>query len=735
MEEREQIQLEGGIRSVIFCNEQNGYTVLEIENGEDCFPAVGVLPPLHAGEHVIVRGYWGTHKDYGRQFQIQAVEVVQPRTETQILRYLASGAVRGIGPALAERIVERFGAQTLQIMEKEPRRLAEIKGISLSKSEEIARSYAEQFGLRSVMLFLQQYGLTPSECVRIWKKLGGGATDTVKKNPYVLCTLIRMPFDRADEIAQAFGIEPHASCRLMAGLLYVLRHNRQNGHTYLPKDKLLPVACKLLDASVNQMEDALDMLVDLQSVVVDTVGETQVVFLPDCHRAEQYIADRIALLRSAFPGSQEDYGNIVARIEKSLQISYAPEQKQAIDYALRRGALVLTGGPGTGKTTVIRGIIMACESIGLKVCLAAPTGRAAKRMTELTGVEAKTIHRLLEAEFDENDVSRFARNERNTLDYTAIILDEASMIDAVLMESMLRAMKLNCRLILVGDADQLPSVGAGNVLRDLIDSGAIPTVRLEHIFRQAAESLIITNSHRVVRGEMPLLDQKDSDFFFLSSESESLTRRTVCDLVSRRLPDAYGFSPLWDIQVLTPSRRAGCGTVVLNAALQEALNPAGAHKHQVVLRGITFREGDKVMQVRNNYDLIWTDEKREEGSGIFNGDIGIIETIDAVNSNLRICFDGRRVDYGFELCEDLELAYAITAHKSQGSEFPAVVLALSGVPSKLVYRNLFYTAITRARELLVLVGSGGTIAKMVSVANRNARFTALQEFLRREMKA
>ncbi len=729
----ERIRFDGIIQSVIYTNPENGYTVLEIADEQDLLPAVGILPSVNVGEHVSVIGTWTTHKDYGKQLKIEEIEIVLPKTETQILRYLASGAVKGIGPVLAEKIVSRFGKNSLDVIEHHYADLAVIKGISPAKAEEISKSYVSQFGLRNVMMFLQGYGLTPSECVRIYKKLGSGATEIIRNNPYILCKIAHFPFERIDELAPSFNIKNDAPCRLSAGLIYVLRHNSNNGHTYVPRHKLLSVTANFLSCDEALLEDCLEELTDSEEIVLDEIDGIEAAFLADYYNAEVYIAERLSLLMATFPDNGLDTDRIINSAEKALGINYAKEQRDAISLALRRGVMVLTGGPGTGKTTIIKGIIYGCGKQNLKVCLAAPTGRAAKRMTELTGCEAKTVHRLLEAEFSDDNNTHFCKNEQDTLDYDIIILDEASMIDCRLMDSLLRAMKLNCRLILVGDADQLPSVGAGNVLRDIVKSQDIPLVSLEHIFRQARDSLIITNSHKIISGEMPILDVKDSDFFFINSANENATASTVCDLVSRRLPKAYGYDSLNDIQVITPARKTVCGTTELNKALQNTVNPPDNNKSEVILRGTVFRQNDKVMQTRNNYELLWTSNSGEQNSGIFNGDIGFIEEIDLKASSMKINFDGKRVNYPFTLIDDLEHAYAITTHKSQGSEFPAVILCLDGVPAKLKYRNLLYTAITRAKEKLIIVGKQSIISQMVSTCNVGARYTALTEFLHREI--
>ena len=724
--------LEGVVQSVIYVNPDNNYTVLEIALEDDVIPAVGILPDLHPGEHVAAKGHWGMHKDYGKQFQIDSVELRLPETAAQIKAYLASGAIPGIGPVLAERILDAFGEEALSVIETDYFRLAEVKGISVSKAEEISRAYNEQFGLRTAMLFLQQYGITPAECIRIYKKYGLMTREVISNDPYVLSTRMNLAFDRVDTIASQMGFEPTSQKRIMAGVLYVMTHNRTNGHTFLPRRKVTPVAVKLLGCDEETVSEATELLIESEDLYSEEIEDVECLFLPDCYRAESFVAGRLCDLNRSIPSNKTDYDHLIRRLEKQFDIEYAPEQRKAVNDALQRGLLILTGGPGTGKTTVIRGILEGYLAMGLDVCLAAPTGRAAKRMSELTGHEAKTIHRLLEASVDADGVNRFSRNEKSQLDYSAVILDEASMVDIFMMESLLRALKLSCRVVLVGDADQLPSVGPGNLLRDLVDSELLPCVRLDHIFRQAEQSLIVTNSHRVVKGEMPILDDKTSDFFFIGSQSDSLSARTVCDLVSRRLPQAYGFDPLWDIQVICPSKIGAAGTTALNPALQAVLNPDDGKKKSITLRGTTFREGDKVMQNRNNYDLVWTDKHGENGAGLYNGDIGVIEKVDEAASAFFIRVEDKKYTVPFAYADDLDLAYAITVHKSQGSEFEAVILPVGAVPPKLVYRNLFYTAITRAKKMIVLIGDPATVASMVENVNKNARFTALGEFLFRE---
>lgn len=728
----ETARISGVVQNIIYVNHDNSYTVLEVGNESDTILAVGILPDVRPGERLTALGKWTVHRDYGRQFQIDSVEISAPENTSHIRKYLASGAIPGVGPIIAERIIESFGDEALSVIENDYFRLAEVKGISISKAEEISRVYREQFGLRNAMLFLQKYSITPAECIRIYKKYGVMTNEVIRNDPYVLSTRIHLRFDRVDAIAERLGVPRDSQKRIMAGVLFVMTHNCTNGHTFIPRGKIVPVAVKLLGCNEELVADAIDLLVESEDLYSEEFDGTECLFLPDCYRAESYIAQRLCLLNRCFPEDGNNHERLISRLEKRFSINYADEQKRAISCAVQRGVLVLTGGPGTGKTTVIRGIVEAYEDMGIKVCLTAPTGRAAKQMAELTGHEAKTVHRLLEAGLDEYGASRFMRNDGNLLDYSAVILDETSMVDIFLFESLLRALKPHCRIVLVGDADQLPSVGPGNILKDIIDSGLFPCVHLDHIFRQSASSMIITNSHRVVSGEMPVLDCKDADFFFLPCSSDYVAVRNICDLVSRRLPKAYGFDPMWDIQIICPSKVGLTGTVALNRSVQEVLNPADLSKNEISLHGTLFRQGDKVMQIRNNYDLMWTDSSGESGSGIFNGDIGVIESIDSNASVIIMRVEDKLYQYPFTMTEDLDLAYAITVHKSQGSEFDAVVIPVCSLPQKLMYRNLFYTAITRAKKMVLLIGSADTISSMVNNTTRNARFTALAEFLYRE---
>ena len=728
---QEPITLGGTIESVVFQNGKNGWSVLEMSCGDELVTVVGHFPEIHAGDEIRVIGVWVSHPSYGRQFKAESYEPAVPTTQAAILKYLSSGAVKGIGPALARRIVDRFGADTLDILENDPGRLAAVRGISPQKAETISGEYRRQFGVRRCILFLQQYNVTPAESIRIWKKFGVQSVDLVRKNPYVLCGAgLWIGFERADAIAEKMGIGREDSFRIGAGVSHVLRHNLYSGgHTYIPWDKLCATAAAMLGVDRGLAEQAVETLRQGGELVVETIGGRRGVFLPDVYRAETYVAGRLTLMAGLNPPPMGDCLIRIHEAEEKYGITYAEKQKAAIESACDHNLLILTGGPGTGKTTTLNAIITVYECMGLKVALAAPTGRGAQRMSEVSGREAKTIHRLLEMEYNEEDVPRFARNEHNLLDCGALIVDEVSMVDILLFESLLRALPMSCRLVMVGDADQLPPVGAGNVLRDMIDSGRVPTVRLEEIFRQAAESYIVRGAHRIVRGEPPEFARREGDFFFMPRYTAAQVRSTVTELVMTRLPAAYGFDPAEDIQVLVPGRKGELGTGALNAALQQALNPPEPGRAQRAFGPVTFREGDKVMQVRNNYDIPWVREDGEHGAGVFNGDIGVLETVNPHSGLMRVRFDDRAVDYPPENIDELELAYAITVHKSQGSEFRAVVLPLfSGAP-QLFYRNLLYTAVTRARELAVIVGREETVLGMVRNNKKTRRYTGLREFL------
>ena len=728
-------QITGMVDHIVFCNEDNGWTVLELDTKDSIVTVVGTFPQVQVGETLRVQGGWVNHPSFGPQFKATASESTLPTDATAILRYLASGAVKGIGPATAARIVDRFGADALRILEEEPQELAKIKGISLSKAREMGQSFCAQFGLREVVMTFGSYGLSPNEALRCWKKFGPSTLTKIKANLYLLCTSgLRIGFEKADQINLALGGDNLDGNRIEAGVQYVLRHNLGNGHTCLPRDKVIPTAMSLLDVPEVAVDAAINRMVQgLQLRQVEMEGRAYL-FLPRYYDAEAFIANRMRLMSGVESVIAEDIHLRIDAMERNFHITYEEQQRKAMVEAVATGTLILTGGPGTGKTTTLRGVITLLESMGETVAIAAPTGRAAKRISQLTGREAKTLHRLLEVRWGvdgEEEGPVFDRNERNPLDADAVVVDEMSMVDVLLFENLLRATKTGCRLILVGDTDQLPAVGAGCVLQDLMDSGKVPVVQLTQVFRQALESRIVYNAHRIVKGEPMELDNK-SDCFYLPRPSAAAVTDTVLELCHHRLPTAYGYTHLDGIQVLCPGRKGEIGTGEINRRLQELLNPPDKKKAEITVEGVTLRVGDKVMHNRNNYDIPWTKDNGDCGSGIFNGDIGILEEIRLREDLLTVRFDDRVATYTKEDAQDLELAYAITVHKSQGSEFEAVVLPLYRNTPNLCYRNLLYTAVTRAKSLLIIVGSRETLERMIENDRKTLRYTGLRNFLMQE---
>lgn len=734
MREHEKIRISGVVSHVTFTNKENGFTVLELESGDELVTAVGVMPELNAGELLELSGYWDFHASFGRQFKVEMCERRMPASAGDILRYLSSGGVKGIGPKTAVKVVEKFGEETFEVLENEPERLAQIKGISLEKAKEISADFKKQFAVREIMIALERYGMTTAECVAAFRVFGVRASDIITRNPYALCSEgVGFSFSRAETIAQALPSPPDKGYRFQAGVLHVMSHNLSNGHTCIPRDKLFAPCAELLSTNDDTVDITIDELVGSGRLVSRDINGREFLFLPYIYKAEKNAAEHIKQLLKFPPAGRPAPEKEVDRLEKQMGIKYGKRQREAIITAVEKGMLILTGGPGTGKTTTLNGILRFFEEDGLKVALAAPTGRAAKRMSEVTGRNAKTIHRLLEVEWDKNDRPQFSRNARNPLEANAVILDELSMVDITLFSSFLEALPIGCRLIMVGDSDQLPPVGAGNVLHDLISSGEIPVVELKEVFRQAMESLIVENAHRIVKGDAPILNVSDKDFFFIQNESPFLAAKTVTDLCTARLPKAYGYSPLDNIQVICPSRMGDSGTYNLNRMLQSALNPQDTAKAEITVAGTVFREGDKVMQTRNNYNIEWTSSD-SEGTGIFNGDIGMLRKIDMRTRTVDIMFDDRKAVFPFESLQELELAYSVTVHKSQGNEFDVVVMPVAGVPPRLAYRNLLYTGVTRAKKMLVLVGSKRQVCAMAANDKKARRYSALEHFLKETEK-
>lgn len=720
----------GVVEDITFQNEANGFTVTEISSGDDYFVAVGVMPGLTAGETVTLQGNFTIHSSFGRQFKVSAYTRCMPETTEQIYKYLASGVIHGIGPKKAMSIVEKFGADTLDILDKEPQRLSVIRGISEDQAQKIGEEFKKQHAMRTVMLGLEKYGLSPAECVRIFQKVGINAVDKIEENPYILCGLgIGISFEKAEAIEKKLPKKPKPDYRNNEGILHVVRYNMNNrGHTCIPREKLLKPCADLLNITEDEVDIAIDRLVSTAQLKACEIDNKDFIFLPSAFLAETKIAERINIIANFPPSPAQSLADWIDNIEEKHNIKFEEQQRIAVSTAAKKGLLVLTGGPGTGKTTTIKGILDVFEKQKLEIALAAPTGRAAKRMSEVTGYEAKTIHRLLEVEWDEDDRPYFRRNMENPLECNALILDELSMIDIHLFACLLDALPLGCRLILVGDSDQLPPVGAGNVLQDLISSGVLPVVCLTQVFRQAMESQIVTNAHKIVAGIEPDLKNNQKDFFHLERPNPAATAETVVSLCTERLPRAYGWNGFSDIQVICPSKKGEIGTKNLNKLLQNVLNPKEKNKSEIILMGQTFRTGDKVMQVKNNYNIEWESED-EKGVGIFNGDIGLLKEINTNTNTVTVDFDGRIATIPGENLGDLDLAYAITVHKSQGSEFNAVVLPISNVVPNLSYRNLLYTAVTRAKEMLISVGSSEEIIKMTMNDRKAKRYSALWYFL------
>ena len=730
-------KLTGTVEHIIYANEDNGYTVLDFGLEDDVITACGILPYVSDGDSLILWGSWVHNPKYGRQFKVEEYERNMPADSAAILRYLSSRTIKGIGPRLAERIVSQFGDETLDVMENHPEWLADVQGISRKKAAEISADFKAKAGIRSAMLFFRDY-FGAAMTVKIYKQLGSGAVDLAKKNPYCLCDRVEgIGFERADQMAMSLGLDPQSEERAMSGIRYILTSNAaRNGHVCLPREKLIEAAMSLLHADREQVEGAVEALLETRTLVSHRFEGQDLIYDRSIDRQEKYIADKLLLLDRLCPAVDAgDVNAFISREERQQGVSYARGQKQAIVSALSGGVMLLTGGPGTGKTTVVHALLHIFRSMDMTVALCAPTGRAAKRLSESTSTEAKTIHRLLEMEFEEGSGhGRFRRNEQDLLEESVIIVDEASMVDNALMCSLCKAIKPGARLILIGDADQLPSVGAGRVLNDLIDSGRFATVRLTEIFRQAGESLIITNAHAINEGVYPDLAVKNNDFFFLPRRHDREIADTVVELCATRLPRAYGKATEGGIQIITPSRKGEAGTENLNRRLQSELNPPAKGKRELTFRDTVFRVGDRVMQTKNNYDITWEsggDVDRTEGSGVFNGDIGTVVFVDPAEGEMVVSFDDKEATYTGDMLDELEHAWAVTVHKSQGSEYPFVIIPMYNAPPLLLIRNLLYTAVTRAQRMVILVGREDVIRTMVDNNRQTLRYTGLSLRLRR----
>lgn len=728
------ITFEGIVEDIIFANEINGYTVCELKDEKEIITAVGFMPFINVGEMLRVSGNWVTHPDYGEQLKVELYEKLLPKTIEAMERYLASGLIKGVGPASAKKIVKKFGEDTINIIELHPEKLSEIKGINHEKALRIGQAFYEQKALRDVVIFFQEYGISPTYCAKIYQIYGENTIEEIRNNPYKLSDeKIGISFKTSDMIAKGLGVDPKSKFRISSGVKYVLSHIAMDGHTFVEDDRLKEYTSQLLDVEIDNINDALISLVMDKSIYIERDNDSSRVYLSSLYNAEASAARKLTELSGMrFKGDISDFEEKILEVQKREGIVLAQNQKDAVKEALVSGVLIITGGPGTGKTTIIKSIINLLTGEGYDVLLAAPTGRAAKRMTEATGFEAKTIHRLLEIGYvGKEDDHVFSKNEENPIDGDVIIIDEMSMVDIILMNHLLNAIEHGTRLILVGDVDQLPSVGPGKVLQDLIRSEIIKTVKLKEIFRQAEESLIIVNAHRINNGEKPVLNYRDKDFFFVKRNRAEDIVNTIVDLCIRRIPVTYGFEPMREIQVLTPVRKGVVGVANLNIELQALLNPKDKGKKEKVFRDFVFREGDRVMQIKNNYNLCWT-KQDDEGTGVFNGDTGIIREIDDEEQNIVVSFDDEKIaNYDYSILDELEPAFAVTIHKSQGSEFPVVIIPIFPGPQVLMTRNLLYTAVTRARKLVILVGNDDYLDVMINNERETNRNSGLADKLRR----
>ena len=724
----EQTEINGIISSVIYLNDENGYAVVRMETDSgEMVTAVGCLPYIAPGEMISAEGSWVTHAQHGRQFKIEQSNRLLPTSADGIYEYLAGSTVKGIGPATAALIVDRFKEKSLDILEMHPEKLAEIKGISLTKAKDLSASFKKQAGVRRLTEFLCAYGIKPLVALKLYRSYGSAALETVHENPYIIsASHIGASFAEADNLALELGIEGDSINRISAAVLFELQHNSGNGHCFIPRDKLIAATSQLISVPADLVSDAIDSLSENGGLVCDKVANLNVCYLTELYEAETYTAERLKSMVGLKTKSSANIERLITKLESLYNISYAPLQKQSIELALNNRILVITGGPGTGKTTILKGILSLYDELELETLLAAPTGRAAKRMSELTGREASTIHRLLGAKMAEDgETVVFSKHEGDPLNCDALVLDECSMVDITLMSSLLKALKPGCRLVLVGDADQLPSVGPGNVFSDIIRSQTVPTVRLTEIFRQKGDSRIVRNAHMINRGEHPDFEANTGDFFRLRRLKGGTAVETIVELCARRLPENMKI-PSASIQVLSPTRKGETGTVNLNKRLQAALNPPSESKKEKLFGEAVFRVGDRVIQTKNNYDTIWKTKGGVSGAGVYNGDIGTIAQIDPITETLTVDFEDKLATYSFEMLNELEHAWALTVHKSQGSEYRAVVLALSGDVQMLLTRGVLYTAVTRAKELLIMVGDDNIAHRMIDNNKQSRRYSALR---------
>jgi exodeoxyribonuclease V alpha subunit len=736
-------KISGTVEEIIYNNENNGYTVGIIETSDDVVTFTGLFSSITLGEHVKVEGDWMDHPRYGKQFQVKSYEIVMPDSIEGIKKYLASGLIKGVGDATASKIVEEFGEDTFNILQYHPEEIMKVEGIGEKKAEKIVDSFREQLEIKEIMLYLQKYNISPSYGIKIYKEYGNETIEKVKENPYRLTSdIYGIGFKLADKIAESMGIDKKSEYRISAGVRYSLMESASDGHTYLPKDVVIKKSGKALNIDKKYIEAVISNMALRGEIHMETIDEEECVYYIPYYYAEAGTANKLVTLIAEEKKPEDDVKDFIKGIEERSKKTLTKKQKLAIEKSFKENVMVITGGPGTGKTTIIKGIIEGFELMGKKTALCAPTGRAAKRITETTGREAKTIHRMLEFTYSEDSKNLyFNKNEESPLEYDVIIVDEMSMVDIILMNSLLKAVEPKTHLIMVGDVDQLPSVGPGSVLRDIINSNIIPTIKLDKIFRQSNDSMITINAHRINDGEMPEFNKKDGDFFFIDCSSNEEINDTIVGLVEKRLPEHYNLKPLEDIQVLTPMKKSLSGTYELNKILQSKLNPMGRGKEEIKNNKIVYRTGDKIMQIKNNYQMAWkrTDKDGyvESGEGVFNGDIGYIRYVNKIDQELVVEFDdNKEVTYTYNQLDELIHAYAVTIHKSQGSEFPAIIIPVTWAPPMLLTRNLIYTAVTRAQDLVVLVGYKKYVKEMIDnnridrrYSNLKGRLDKVKEFL------
>ena len=722
-------RIEGNVVHITFQSEETGFTVLELETETEYVTVVGEMAGIGEGQKLVAFGEYTNHPSFGVQFKAQTVEISLPSDINAIFTYLASGAVKGIGMVFAKRIVEKFGENTFEILDSSPEKLAQVQGISFNKAKQIQQEFKKIHGVQDAIVFLSKYNIPASEAVMLYSTLGPNAVEIITENPFVLCgEPCFFDFERADEIANQLSMEYDDSCRITGGIMFVLRHNTLKGHTCVPRDKLIETVASFISVEPEKVEKNLEDLCDSGLLVQEQIYDKTFVFIAELYIAERVITQKLTELMANKVDNTENIDRLVDYLEKINDIKYAEKQKEAISKVYNSSVSIITGGPGTGKTTLVKAIISLFEAQGLKISLCAPTGRAAKRLSDLSDRPAKTIHRLLEVMPGSKDNLRFARNQDNPLQCQVLIVDEFSMVDIVLFSQLISAVKQNCRVVLVGDSNQLPAVGPGNILKDLIESDIVPCAMLTEIFRQAQQSQIVVNAHNINNGIAPVAPGKDSDFFFVDADGDR-AEELLRQFVTTRLPQAYGYDSYEDIQVLCPSRKKRGGTANINVMLQKRLNPPSAAKKELNFNGIIFRENDKVMQIKNNYDLEYTKDNGEQDIGVFNGDIGVIEKIDQLNKLMYIRFEDRLYTYTQEEFNQLEHSYAITVHKSQGCEFKAVVLCISDTAKELQYRNLLYTAITRAKELLIIIGKPYILQQMTTNHRKQLRYSGIKYFL------